>query len=349
MNNKTEDKKMTLEEYQQKNTNPENIKAAKSFLFILTMALAIVIIVSLFFVVLRLFEIHEIAGYVGTVVAVLVFIFGFLVPVLKLKNTSSFMTNINQSNVKEAKKYNKKMREDIADKMIDITNKTEGVSWYSDKNIGKLAVARHTNNDKELKIALTEIYKTDVKKSAETIIRKAAVRVGLATALSQSEALDTALVLIYELNLIKDIVFLYGYRPSDTKMAKIYKNVLVNALVAYGVSSVTSGVGKTIGNTFVNAMDKASQSGNILTSTIGSVVGSLAGTAIESGIQFAVNSTLTTIIGFQTKKYLVKEYKLQDILDTVEILDDSDEEQAKLMETVKEEIKEKMAKKPKAK
>jgi uncharacterized membrane protein YcjF (UPF0283 family) len=341
MNNDNKEKKITLEEYQAQNTNPENIKAAKSFLFIFAMAIAVVMIVGLFFLVLKLFDIHEIAGYVGTVAAVLVFIFGYIVPVVKLKNTKSFMTDVNVTTTTKAQKYNRKLREDIADKMIDIAYKTDGISWYKEKNIGRLAVARHKNNHTELKEALKEIYTTDVKNSAEKIIRKSALSVGLVTALSQSEALDTILVLVHELNLIKDIVFLYGYRPTDTQMAKIYKNVLRNALIAYGVSSATSGLGKTISTSLITAIDKVSQSRNVITSTIGSVASGIAGTVVESGIQFAVNTSLTIIIGYQTKRYLVKEYRLQEMLDNVELLE-SEEEQAKIIESIKEEVKEKI-------
>lgn len=335
------DKKITLEEYQNQNTHPENVKAAKSFLFIFTIAIAVVILVGLFFLVVRLFEIHKIAGYVGAAGSILVFIFGYLVPVIKLKNTKTFMTDVNLTTTKKAQKYNRKLREDIADKMIDLTYQTEGTNWYKEKNIAKLAVARHKNDQKELKETLTEIYTTDVKSSAERIIRKSALNVGLITAISQSEALDTVMVLVYELNLIKDIVFLYGYRPTDTQMAKIYKNVLKNALIAYGVSSATSGLGKTVSTSLVNVIDKVSQSRNVLTSTLGSVASGIAGTVVESGIQFAVNTTLTIIIGYQTKKYLVKQYKLQEMLDNVELLE-SEEEQAKVIESIKEEVKEKI-------
>ncbi len=335
--------KITLEEYQRKNSNVENVKAAKSFLKIFTVALAVVLLVALFFVVVRLFEIHEYAGYAGIAGALLVFVFGYLVPVLKLKNMQSFQTNVNVATATKAQRHNKQLREQLADKMIDITYQTEEINWYTEKNIGKLAVARHKKDDKQLKQVLTEIYTTDVKKSADKIIRKSAVNVGLATALSQSQALDTVLMLIYELNLIKDIVFLYGYRPTETQMAKIYKNVLINSLIAYGVSSTTSGIGKSVGSSIMGAFDKASQSGNVITSAIGSVVGGIAGTALESGIQFAVNATLTIIIGYQTKRYLVKEYQLQNLLDDVELLE-SEEEQARVIEAIKEEVKEKIIK-----
>lgn len=340
MNKSTEKKKITLEEYQQKYNNTDNITAAKSFLFILGASIGIVIAVSLFFVVHKLFEIHEIAGYIGIILSIFIFIFFYIIPIVKLKNTKSFKTSVDSTNAGHSKKYNKQLREEIADKMIDITSKAEVVGWYSDELIGKLALARHRRNDKELKNVLTKIYQTDVKNAANKMIKTSAISVGVATAVSQSEALDTLFMLIYELNLIKDIVFLYGYRPTDSQMVKIYKNVIRDSILTYGLSSATSALGKSMGTGIANALEKASQSGNFFASTIGTV----AGIAIESGIQFTFNSTLTTIIGYQTKRYLVKEYNLQEILDNVE-LTDSAEEEAKMLETIRKELKVKVSKK----
>lgn len=339
--------KLTLEEYQQKYNNPENIKAAKSFIFILTTLIAVIFITTLFFVVLRVYEINEYAGYVSIAVALLVFIFAFLVPIIKLKNMKSFKTFVNKTNAREAQKYNKALREDIADKMIDLTYNTEGVGWYTDANISKLAVARHSRKDKELQNALSTIYKTDVKKAAEKIIRRSAVQVGLTTALSQSSMLDTLLMVTYELNLIKDIVYLYGYRPNEAQMARIYKNVIQNALITYGISSATSGVGKSISSGIVSAIDKAAASANFVTSALGTLAGTLAGTAIESGIQFAVNSTLTVIIGYQTKRYLVREYNLQEILDDIEVFTEDEKEEIELINSIKKEVRETLSKRPK--
>lgn len=346
MKKELETKKISLEEYQQKYTHPENIEAAKTFLFILAAAVGILIAVALFFVVMRLFDIHSIAGYIGTAVSVLIFIFFYMVPVLKLQNTKAFMTNIKASNVRQAKKYNKKLREEIADKMIDVTTKTDNIDWYSDELVGKLAIARHTKNDKDLKEVLAKIYQKDIKNAANKMIKKSAVRVGVATALSQSEYLDTLFVLVYDLKLIKDIVFLYGYRPSDPQMVKIYKTVLTNALVAYGVNSATNTIGKSLNTVLSSMVENASKSGNIVAATIGSVVGGFAGTALESTLQYAVNSAFTSIIGFQTKKYLVKEYNLQEILDQTDLVE-SEDEQLKIIASIEHEVKENAAKKAK--
>lgn len=326
------EKKMTIEEYEQKYTNPENTKAAKSFLFIFAATIGLIIFTCLFFIVLKMFDIHKIAGYVSIFIAVIVFILVYLVPVIRLKNTKAFMTNVNSLNAKKAQKYNKALREDIADKMIDLTVKTDNVSWYSSEKVGRLAIARQTKNDEELKTVLTDIYNTDVKSAANKMIRDRAFKVGLTTALSQSEKLDTLLITVYELNLIKDIVFLYGYRPSDAKLAKIYKNVILSALTAYGVNNATSGMASGV----------IKKMGNVANSI--PILGSAIGTVIDSSLQGVINSTLTVVIGFQTKKYLKEEYRLQDILDGIDI-PDSDEEEAKMMEEVKNEFSKTQTKK----
>lgn len=340
--------KLTLEEYQQKYNKRTNEKVAKSFSFIFGALIGVLMGTALFFVVLRLFELHVIAGYIGIIAAGVIFITLYLVPVIKLSNMKSFITTTkDKQSARQAQKHNKALRREIADKMIDIAANTEGVIWYNSANVLKLAVARDTKNDQELKAVLTTIYQEDVKKSADKMIRKSAVRVGITTALSQSSLVDTLFMVTYELTLIKDIVFLYGYRPSEAQMAIIYKNVLRNALVAYGVSNVTSGVGKSLSSSLVTALEKVSHSGNFLASTIGSVAGSLAGTAVESSIQFAVNSTLTVIIGYQTQKYLIREYKLQEMLDNIEITLDDEAEEAKLIESIKDEVKATVNKKAK--
>ena len=324
-----EKKKLTLEEYQEKYTKPENLKSARLFLMMFALGIGIVIFTCLFFVVLKLFDIHQIAGYVGIVVAVIVFILVYIVPLYKISSKKAFITNVDESTVAEAKRHNKELRNELADKMIDLKASTDDIGFYSDDRIGRLAIARQTNNNEMTKEVLTEIYSTDVKSAANRLIRDHAIKVGLITGLSQSEKLDTLFVVTYELKLIKDIVFLYGYRPSDAKLAKIYKRVIVSALAAYGVSTATTGVGAGVVKKMGNMADGIP------------VLGSVVGTLIDSTIQGIVNASFTISVGFQTKRYLKKEYKLQDILDTVETPEEEAKEEQELIDSVKEEIKSK--------
>lgn len=315
--------KMTFEEYKAKYTKPENKKLIRAAMFILAGGIGIILFTCLFLICLRLYEINEYAGYVAIGVSVLIFILFYIVPLIRISKSKYFITNVNDRTVRNAQKHNKKLREEIADKMIDYNSKVEGATWYNEKLVGKLAIARVNKNDKEVKMLLTEIYESDVKKESRRIIRDHALKIGLVTTFSQSHVVDTAFVAVYELNLIKDLVFLYGFRPSDAKLMKIYLAVLSNSLMSYGISASSSNFVGGIVNGISNAVGKISA----LSSAISTVVGST--------IQGVVNSTLSIIIGLQTRKYLLSEYHLQDILDEIE-LDDVDEDA--LINEVKAEI-----------
>ncbi len=317
-----EEKKMTLQEYKDKYSRPTNTKAIKFGLVMFIASIGIIVFTCLLLVVLKVFELNEYAGYASIAVAVLIYIFFYIVPVVKIQKNKPFITNVDSRNVRHAQRYNRDLRNKISDSMIDFNSKVEGMSWYDDVLVGKLAIARSTNNDKEVKELLTKIYDSGVKTEADRIISNHAVKVGLITAASQSSYIDAAFVGMYELNLIKDLVYLYGFRPSDAKLLRIYRKVVVNSLLAYGVSSGTTNlISKGLSATFEGLP----------------LLGTLISTAIASASQGLVNGIMTGIIGVQTKRYLIKEYHLQDILDTIEL--DNPEADNKMLEGISKEIK----------
>lgn len=336
MPKKDENKKMTLEEYQKKYSKPYNEKAAKSFLFIFGAAIGLIIIFCLFNICYKIYEMNDIAGYISIGVAVIIYLFIYVIPLLKIKNTKSFITNVDSDNVKEAKKYNKKLREDIADKMIDLSQKAEDVKWYSEEKIGKLAVARQTHNDELLKESLTDAYKTDINKACNKMIRDHALKVGVTTAISQNEKIDTLFVVMYNLSLVKDIIFLYGFRPNDRQLSKIYRNVIGDAIIAYGLGNATGSMASGVVKKMGKGLDGLP------------LIGSAINTVIDSVAQGVINSTLTVMIGVQTKKYLLKEYKLQNILDNVIITEEElEKETQELSSNLKQDIKEESKKEKK--
>jgi len=333
-----DNKKMSLEDYMNKyNSKPQNMKAVRTFLFLLSASIGIIIVTCLFFMVVKLFELHEIAGYCGIGVAVLIFIFVYIIPLIKIRQTKAFMTVVDERNARQAQRYNKMLREEIADKMIDFHSKTDNIGWYTDSNIGKLAIARNQKNDAELKKALTDVYNTDVKKNVKRIISEHALKVGFSTAVSQSDKLDTLFVTCYDLDLIKQIVMMYGYRPSDAKLVKIYKTVITNALVSFGVQS--SGK-ELVKGAFTKIGAKTTKEIPIL--------GGILGTVIESTAQGILNASLTVLIGYQTKKYLRDEYHYQDILDNIDLsqLDNEERDQIEEQEILVE-VNESLTKKNK--
>jgi len=144
------------------------------------------------------------------------------------------------------------------------------------------------------------------------------------SALSQTNKIDALLVATLNLQLVKDLVFLYGFRPSDTKLVRIFARVLQNSLIAYGLG------GAKIGNSVVQTMGNAVKGIPLL--------GSAISTLVDSSVQGLTNGVLTTVIGYQTIKYLNTEYRLQELLDGIEIVE-TEEEFNKSCEELEKELR----------
>ena len=301
----TEEKKMTIYEYEQKYSKPMNARGAKFLVRFLAAIIGIFLFICLFFVTMKVYDMNEYAGYGVGAVAVLIFIFFYIVPLVRIMRLGHFVTNVNAYNARSAQKHNRKVRRDVAEKIIDFTAKVEGVGWYDSEVVGRLAIAVNTNDEENIKSTLTELYKGCVKKSAKRLIAKSSLKSAAYSAISQAAKVDTVLVIVVNLQLIKDIVFLYGFRPSDARLVKIFARVLQNSLIAYGLGGVS------VGNSVVKTMGDAVKGIPLLGSAISAIV--------DSSIQGLVNGTLTTVIGYQTIRYLNEEYRLQDILDGVAV------------------------------
>lgn len=316
--------KMTIYDYEQKYVKRQNVRGAKVVLRLLAAALGIFVFACLFFVALRVWEINEYAGYGVGAGCILVYIFLFIVPLAKVMKSEYFVVNVNANTARAAKSHNKKVRRDVAGKIVDLTGKVEGVGWYDSKVVGEMAIALKANNDKEIMRCLTELYTGSVKKSSKDLIFKSSLKSAMYSALSQTSKVDAALVVVLNLQLVKDLVFLYGFRPSDAKLVKIFGTVLQNSLVAYGLGNVK------IGNSIVKTMGDAVKGIPLLGSAISALV--------DSSVQGLTNGVLTAVIGYQTVKYLNQEYRLQEILDGVE-LEETEEELKETCEELESELK----------
>lgn len=306
-----DNKKMTIYEYEQKYAKRQNLRGARLVLKLLAAALGVLIFAMLFFVVKDLWAIHMYAGIAGTVVAVILFICLYIVPLVKIMKTGYFEVNVNAKTARAAQKHNKRVRHEIADKIIEVTSKVEGVGWYDSQVVGALAIAVNSGDEEGIKLSLTELYTGSVKKSAKALISKSSLRCATYSALSQSNKVDSLLVAFLNLQLVKDLVYLYGFRPSDAKLVKIFARVLQNSLIAYGLGSAK------IGNSIVKSMGDAVRSIPLLGSAISVIV--------DCSVQGLTNGVLSAVIGYQTIRYLNDEYKLQEILDGVEIAENEED------------------------
>lgn len=321
-----QEQKLTIYEYEEKYVRRQNAKGAKLLIGLLAGVIGIFIGWCLFSFTMQLWNIHPYAGYAGAAVSVIVFLLVFVLPLVKILRSDYFITNVNAEYAGKAKRHNKKVRRNIAEKMLDFHHSVSGIGWYDSKSMDDLKFALRTNDDVLIKNTLETMYQGKIKKTAKDIIFKCALKSAAFSTVSQSSRTDALLVAVVNLQMIKDIVFLYGFRPSDTKLVKIFGAVVRNSLISYGLGSLQ------IGNAVVKTMGDAASGIPFLGSAISAL--------IDSSIQGLTNGTMTAVIGFQTIRYLNREYRLQSILDGVEVAE-TQEELAQACAEIKDELKRK--------
>ena len=305
------ERKMSIYEYEEKFVRRQNVRGAKLLIGLFAGVIGIFIGWCLFSFTMQLWELHPYAGYAGAAVSVLLFCFLFVLPLFKILHSDHFITNVNDMHAGKAKRHNKKVRRNIAEKMTDFHRSVGGIGWYDGKLMADLQTALNTNDDALIKTTLTALYRGTVKKTAKDIIFKCALKSAAFSTVSQSSRTDALLVAVVNLQMIKDIVFLYGFRPSDARLVKIFGAVLRNALVSFGLGSLQ------IGNAVIKTMGDAANTIPFLGTAISAL--------IDSSIQGLTNGTLTAVIGFQTIRYLDREYRLQDILDGIDVSESPEE------------------------
>lgn len=329
MKNNKNDEKMTIYEYEERYVKRRNERGARVLIWVIAGVIGVFLAWCLLSITLQLWNINVYAGYAAAAVSVILYALLFIVPLVKIFRLNYFKTNVNAAYAAAAKRHNRRVRRDIAAKMVDFGTKVESAGWYDDAVLAELAANLAQNDDEGIKRSLTALYSGRVKKTARDYIFRYALKSAAYSAISQSSRTDAALVAVVNLQLIKDIVFLYGFRPSDTQLLKIFAAVVRNSLVSYGLGSLK------LGNGIVKTMGDAAKGIPFLGSAISALV--------DSSVQGLTNGTLTAVIGFQTIRYLNKEYKLQNILDGVEVSESEEE----LKETC-EEIETELKKRPRA-
>ncbi len=316
--------KMTIYEYEEKYVKRQNTKSATFFLRLLIALIGVFFVWCFFTLSKSIWEMNEYAGYAAAGVSLILFIVFYIVPVVKILKTDYFVTAVNYKTAAAAKRKNKKLRFEIAEKIVDLCHSVAGVGWYDSATVEKLEAGVKYHDDGVIKENLTALYNGSVKRSARDVIFKCSMKSAMYSALSQESKIDTMLVATVNLQMIKDIVFLYGFRPSDTRLVKIFAAVVRNALIAYGLG------GLKIGNGIARTVGDAAKGIPLL----GSVISVL----VDSSVQGLANGTLSAVIGYQTIRYLNTEYKLQNILDGVDV-GETEEELAETCEDIEKELR----------
>lgn len=322
-----QEKKLTIYEYEEKYVRRQNARGARGLIGLLAGVVGVFIGWCLFSFTMQLWQVHPYAGYAAAAASAVIFALVYIAPLVRILRSDSFVTNVGAAHAGKAKRHNRRVRRSIAEKMTDFHNSVSGAGWYDAKLMDDMQAALRTNDDAGIQTALTALYKGKVKKTAKDIIFRCSLKSAAYSTVSQSSRTDALLVAVVNLQMIKDIVFLYGFRPSDAKLVKIFGAVVRNSLVAFGLGSLQ------IGNAVAKTVGDAAHSIPFLGSAISALV--------DSSIQGLTNGTLTAVIGFQAIRYLNKEYRLQAVLDGVEIA----ESQAELEEACAE-IKDELKRRP---
>lgn len=232
---------------------------------------------------------------VSVLIAMIICIF-IIKPIVQVLSARYFMVDLTKNDLDISVRHNKKALRDIGHSIVKFhTNLENTESFYvQDQNVEKINTALENHEHAVLLDTMKEIYGSDIAKASNQIIMKSAGRAFLTTSISQNDKIDSISVLLVNLNMIKQIVGIYGYRPSYAQLMKIYSTVLRNALIAYGMQNV---------NFF-----------NVFSKFFGGVASRipLLDTLVDSTIQGTISAFLTILVGYKTKKYLCQNYRAQE-------------------------------------
>ena len=100
------------------------------------------------------------------------------------------------------------------------------------------------------------------------------------------------------MQLIKDIIWLYGFRPTNAEMTKILAKVVKNVCVAIGFNSLPKST------TWASKVFNKDSSNFLI---------QLLGQAIDMGAQFLGNGAMTYMVRKYTVNALLSQYRIQDL------------------------------------
>lgn len=237
---------------------------------------------------------YNVHPYFGYAVGILLLILLFLlvgIPTIRIFFLPYYTHSKKGKNSPLIRFNNAQVVKRVSQNLIDYhTNTTQG--YVSEANLKNLALALAGGKRTEINSALKHVYDTDVNNKVRSIILKSATKAFCTTAISQNDKIDAMSVLFINIKMIKSILFAYGTRPSMYKLVKIYTQIIISSLVAYGLQNVSVS--------------------NILTKFVkatANLVPAL-GTLIDSAVQGATGAILTMIIGYKAKSYVYKEFKM---------------------------------------
>ena len=316
--------KNTIYDYEERSIRQED---RNSFGYVIKL---IIVVFGLFIISLllnisdRIRNFNQIAGIVSLVVFAILFLYFYVRPILNIYGMLYFESRGMSKSSKIANAHNIKTRKKIAEHIISFNQNVKDADWYDRGLVKDLKVAVDANDNTKIYSILTKLMNGSIKRASNRMIVTSAVQSGVYSAIVPSQQLDAILVAGVNFKMIRDILFLYGFRPTNARLMKIFFNSIIGSLAAYGIEG--SGIGSFLAKLGSRAIPVINESSSFL---------------VDAGVQAFTNGTLTMWIGYKAIDYLKREYKLQVILGDIDVLDDDKEFDDTRKEVVAE-LKDKM-------
>lgn len=312
----SDDLNKSIEKYERESIIAESTKGLK-------VAIKVAIGVLLFIIIMTMFNVCSIAystnvylGHVCLIGFVIAIIYFFIYPIYKLLKKSYFILEYDESTAKRVREHNDKVIISMAKNIINLSESIDGESWYNKLYVEELKSELEKKSIVDLRESMTKMINTSIRKKSNDLIIKWSIKTGVLTAISQSDVIDSVFVVIINLLLVKDLVFLYGFRYSAFRLLKTFIGVFVSAATAYSLQNAN--IGKNVLTMLSGVLRKLGRNipapATVLTSAIEVVA--------DSSAQGMGNALMTAFIGYQAISYLNQEYNLQNELKDIDLLDE---------------------------
>lgn len=253
-----------------------NVKKQKSSWLLPACSLLLLLLLTLFSSLLylgqQLHAIHPVCGILFTALILICFYAGVIAPLIQVWRKPIFSMYMLRDKQGRAKKY---WCQKLADNLICNTD-------LSEEEKGAIpALLEHGNESDDM---LIDFFCQKTSPLIEKSIMSAAKTAFTSTAISQAAVFDMFSMVSINLQLIRDIVEVCGYRPSSFALCGLYVRILKATFLAGGMEE----------------MDLE----EILPLVTGNAAMKLPGLVFASAAQGTVNAFTTIRVGIITRKYL---------------------------------------------
>ena len=349
-----QDEELAFINYQEEVTHSKEERRNRAILIALSVALYLLGLGVFAIIVQTIYQMNEIAGIVVAIALLIAYTTCFIVIIVKIFSKHSFDLEFQKrKDGHYSERNNNKVRWEIAKNIVDQSvvlnylDKMDDKKVLTSKEVEKIASFRKMQNlvnkypgnkipssHKEDSINLAESLAISMRKDgviyqkAKSLILKRSLSTGCLTALSQNTMVDASVVVVKNLQLIKDLIWLYGFRPTNAEMTKILEKIVKSVCLSVGLNTMQNGT---------------NMAGKIFNKDSNNFLVQVLGQALNMGAQFIGNGAMTYMVGKYTINALLRQYRVQDIY-RLKSLDDYEMEMNSstikdLNDDIKEEVK----------